>query len=41
MHQSLPHALLAFLSADETAMGDENLLDEMIHVGSALLFAGF
>jgi len=29
----------SFLSACETAMGDENLPDEVIHIGSALLFA--
>ena len=39
--QSMPKASLAFLSACETAMGDENLPDELIHLGSALLFAGF
>ena len=39
--QSMPKASLAFLSACETAMGDENLPDEVIHLGSALLFAGF
>ena len=39
--QSILKASLAFLSACETAMGDENLPDEVIHLGSALLFAGF
>ena len=39
--QSMPKTSLAFLSACETAMGDENLPDEVIHLGSALLFAGF
>ena len=39
--QSMPKASLAFLSACETAMGDENLPDEVIHLGSAILFAGF
>ncbi|KIM81373.1 hypothetical protein PILCRDRAFT_821454 [Piloderma croceum F 1598] len=41
MQQSIPNASLAFLSACETAMGDENLPDEVIHLGAALLFAGF
>ena len=35
----MPDASLAFLSACETAMGDENLPDEGIHLGSTLLFA--
>jgi len=41
MQQSMPNASLAFLSACETAMGNENLPDEVIHLGSTLLFAGF
>jgi CHAT domain-containing protein len=41
MQQSMPNASHAFLSACETAMGDENLPDEVIHLGAALLFAGF
>ena len=41
MQQSIPNASLAFLSACETAMGDENLPDEMIHLGATLLFSGF
>jgi CHAT domain-containing protein len=41
MQQSMPNASLAFLSACETAMGDENLPDEVIHLASTLLFAGF
>jgi CHAT domain-containing protein len=41
MQQPMPNALLAFLCACETAMGDENLPDEMIHLGATLLFAGF
>lgn len=41
MQQSMPNASLAFLSACETAMGDESLPDEMIHIGATLLFAGF
>ena len=34
-------ASLAFLSASETAMGDGNLPDEVIHLGATFLFAGF
>jgi CHAT domain-containing protein len=41
MQQPMPNASLAFLSACETAMGDKNLPDEMIHLGATLLFAGF
>lgn len=41
MQQSMPYAVLAFLSACETAMGDKNLPDEAIHLGATLLFAGF
>jgi len=41
MQEHMPNASLAFLSACETAMGDENLPDEAIHLGATLLFAGF
>jgi len=41
MEQPMPNASLAFLNACETAMGDENLPDEVIHLGATLLFAGF
>jgi CHAT domain-containing protein len=41
MQQSMPNASLAFLNACETAMGDQNLPDEVIHLGATLLFAGF
>ena len=41
MQQRMPNASLAFLSACETAMGDENLPDEAIHLGATLFFAGF
>ena len=41
MQLSMPNALLAFLSACETAMGEENLPDELIHLGATLLFVGF
>ena len=41
MKQSLPNASLAFLCTCETATGDENLPDEIIHLGATLLFAGY
>jgi CHAT domain-containing protein len=41
MQQPMSNASLAFLSACETAMGDENLPDEVFHLGATLLFTGF
>ena len=41
MAQPMPNASLAFLSACQTAMGDENLPEEAIHLAATLLFAGF
>jgi CHAT domain-containing protein len=41
MQQPLHNASLAVLSACHTAMGDENLPDEVIHLAASLLFAGF
>jgi CHAT domain-containing protein len=41
MQESIPNASLAFLCACETAMGDEDLPDEAMHLGATLLFAGF
>ena len=41
MQQSTPNASLAVLFACETAMGDEDLPDEAMHLGATLLFAGF
>jgi CHAT domain-containing protein len=41
MQRPMPNALLAFLCACETAMGHQNLPDEVIHLGATLLFAGF
>jgi len=38
---SRPHGGLAFLSACQTAMGDEGLTDEAIHIAAAMLFAGY
>jgi CHAT domain-containing protein len=37
----LPRAFLAFLSACETARGDVNYTEQVIHLGAAMLFAGF
>jgi len=39
----IPHlnASLAFLSACQTATGDEKVPDEAIHIAAAMLFAGF
>ena len=41
MQQHIPNASLAFLNACETAMGDENLPDEVMHLGATLLYTGF
>jgi CHAT domain-containing protein len=41
MQSRIPSASLAFLSACETAKGDENLPDEAMHLASAMLFAGY
>ena len=38
---SRPHGGLAFLSACQTAMGDDRLSDEAIHVAAGMLFAGY
>jgi CHAT domain-containing protein len=38
---SRPRGGLAFLSACQTAMGDEELSDEAIHVAAGMLFAGY
>jgi CHAT domain-containing protein len=38
---SRPHGGLAFFSACETAMGDEGLSDEAIHIAAGMLFAGY
>ncbi|KAI9567762.1 CHAT domain-containing protein [Boletus coccyginus] len=38
---SRPHGGLAFLSACQTAMGDERLSDEAIHISAGMLFAGY
>ena len=38
---SRPRGGLAFLSACQTAMGDEHLSDEAIHITAGMLFAGY
>ena len=38
---SLPHALLAFLSACQTATGDENLVQESVHLAAGMLSVGY
>ena len=38
---SRPRGGLAFLSACQTAMGDEDLSDEAIHIAAGMLFAGY
>ncbi|KIM42567.1 hypothetical protein M413DRAFT_444281 [Hebeloma cylindrosporum] len=41
MQHDMRNAQLAFLCACETAMGETELPDESMHLGAALLFAGF
>jgi CHAT domain-containing protein len=41
MQSHIPSASLAFLSACETAKGDENIPDEAMHLAGAMLFAGY
>jgi CHAT domain-containing protein len=41
MQLKLPHARLAFLSACETAKGDKNQPDQVVHLAAAMLFTGF
>ena len=41
MYTKLPNARLAFLSACETATGQENLPDEAVHLAAGMLAAGF
>lgn len=38
---SLPHAQLAFLSACQTATGDEGLAEEAVHLAAGMLLAGY
>jgi CHAT domain-containing protein len=41
MEQNNPDALFAFLSACETAKGDDARPDQLIHLANAMIFAGF
>jgi CHAT domain-containing protein len=41
MKLKLPSAMLAFLSACETAKGDVNQPDQAVHLAASLLFCGF
>ncbi|CUA73165.1 Putative protein tag-278 [Caenorhabditis elegans] [Rhizoctonia solani] len=41
MRRSFKNKGLAFLSACQTAMGDENLPDETVHLASGMLIAGY
>jgi CHAT domain-containing protein len=38
---NLPHAVLAYLSACETAKGDEQAPDQAVHLAASMLFCGF
>jgi CHAT domain-containing protein len=40
-HLSFPHAQLAFLSACQTATGDERLVQEAVHLAAGMLSAGY
>jgi CHAT domain-containing protein len=39
--QALPHAELAFLSACQTATGDERIADESVHLAAGMFLAGY
>jgi CHAT domain-containing protein len=41
MQLDLPHAVLAFLSACQTAKGDRSAPDEAVHLAASMLFCGF
>ncbi|KAG2066827.1 hypothetical protein BDR04DRAFT_45847 [Suillus decipiens] len=41
MKRDVPHAEFAFLSACHTAVGDEKMPDEVIHLAAGLQFVGF
>jgi CHAT domain-containing protein len=41
MDFALPHAVLAFLSACQTAKGDANAPDQAVHLAASMLFCGF
>jgi CHAT domain-containing protein len=41
MRLRLPHAVLAFLSACQTAKGSEDQPDQAVHLAASMLFCGF
>jgi CHAT domain-containing protein len=41
MEMKLDNPFLAFLSACETAKGDENQPDQVMHLAAAMMFLGF
>jgi CHAT domain-containing protein len=41
MNLNLPNAMLAFLSACETAKGDKYQPDQVVHLAASMLFCGF
>jgi CHAT domain-containing protein len=41
MELHLPQAVLAFLSACQTAKGDANAPDQAVHLAASMLFCGF
>ncbi|KAG2348727.1 hypothetical protein BDR05DRAFT_956076 [Suillus weaverae] len=41
MEKGIPHAEFAFLSACHTAVGDEKMPDEVIHLAAGLQFSKF
>jgi CHAT domain-containing protein len=41
MQLDLPHAVLAYLSACQTAKGDRNAPDQVVHLAASMLFCGF
>jgi CHAT domain-containing protein len=41
MELQLPHAMVAFLSACDTAKGDRNQPDQAVHLAASMLFCGF
>jgi CHAT domain-containing protein len=41
MRLDLPHAVLAYLSACQTAKGDRKVPDQAVHLAASMLFCGF
>jgi CHAT domain-containing protein len=41
LQMSLPQAVLAYLSACQTAKGDRNAPDQAVHLAASMLFCGF